>query len=215
VRVGDITGDGIDDLAYVNRFYSWTIEFRSGADESLLGGFVPPDASDNQLASAIDASGTPLLGLTTGQSGFVCELESGSVVSAYSSSANVDLTCSGDVDQDGLLDWIDSLPPDSDDNSFATLPYGDDGRIDPDPIPDLVPGSPSFVQQRGRLDADQLGELLLQLDPSTVVTGNPVELDTRGGPPGRLAGPRLKFRSYAIGSQGRVDASQDEKVTVQ
>ena len=110
VLVGDVDGDGNDDLAVAcaNGSGSTFVEIRSGRDDSLLGTIAPPTGGVADIAAASEVNGAPLLAMTTGNptNVYVFDLSTGVVVTTYSGHGNSLVSCVGDVDRDGFVDWV-------------------------------------------------------------------------------------------------------------
>jgi hypothetical protein len=117
VAIGDVDGDGVADLAVA---CPWgptgspptnVVELHSGADDSLITTLVPPVGSPSRLAAAADGNGTPLLAVSTldslaGSNVLVYDLTSDGVVTTYAGNGSFDLACVGDVNGDGVVDWV-------------------------------------------------------------------------------------------------------------
>jgi hypothetical protein len=182
--VGDLDGDGIDDVLYTtfratsNKGKVTALSGRNGAilfdiTGPLAGeqfgdvlaplGDVNLDGVDDFAISAptyVAGSGAPLGAV------FVHSGKNGSLLYRF------DGLNSGDLNA----------------ITFANVRRHDDTRVDPDPIPDLVVGAPYYDSNRGRVDLHRLDDLMLQVDPPSPLVGASVTLTTRGGPSGNLVG---------------------------
>jgi hypothetical protein len=85
----------------------------------------------------------------------------------------------------GLLARIQPANPGGLGKAIATLTGDFTSGVDPDGIPDLLAGDPTAGPGGGAW-LIRLDDLMLQASPPTVFGGHPIELDTRGGPPGNL-----------------------------
>lgn len=116
--VGDVNGDSVDDvavIAYADAYgYKSIVEVRSGADGSLLTTIQPPTGTPLGLGAAIGLQGERRLAVTTvvqgssgGQVSYIHDLPTGVVVASYGAcGAGGEISCVGDVDNDGVVDWV-------------------------------------------------------------------------------------------------------------
>jgi hypothetical protein len=91
----------------------------------------------------------------------------------------------------GLLERFDGLlVGDAFGATFSAPAPGEDAFVNGDAIPDLTIGAPLDVTDgfgSGRLALLYLDDLFLQIDPTSLASGQTVTLDTRGGPTSALA----------------------------
>jgi hypothetical protein len=114
--IGDVDGDGVEDLALLcagpvpgGFVDTRAVELHSGADDSLLMTIVPPSDVPVALASAQELNGAPLLAIATANyprfNFYVYDLSTGAIVTQQNGFGG-NVACMGDVDQDGKVDWL-------------------------------------------------------------------------------------------------------------
>jgi hypothetical protein len=108
VAIGDVNGDAIGDFAVsAPGGSSNAVELHSGADNSLIATIVPPSGLPRHLAAAADVNGTPLLAIVTATPPQVdvYDLTTDTLVSTFDVHVHSRVSCVGDVNQDGTVDW--------------------------------------------------------------------------------------------------------------
>jgi hypothetical protein len=181
--VGDLDGDGVDDVLVSDVGYSSergkvvALSGASGAEIFEIVGAHDFEQLGSTLAPLGDVNGDGVADFVVGAEAFSSDTTSTGALFVYSGATATQLCRFDPDDADGLADSI-----------VANQRWHDEPRLDPDSIPDLVVGTPVVDSYRGSVDAHQLDDLMLQVDPPSPNVGDTVTATTRGGPAGNLVG---------------------------